>query len=759
MDEEKKFSEGENTQSDTYEKNYNALNEELENLRSKFSQVYKETSEGEGGPAIQELAPKADAEENAKDAEEAEENDVEIAVPAAEEKKAKKKKSKAKTVIVTVFMTIICLILLVIAVALVGSKLLCGSFNPQEAQTGFIESIGAFDDAVAAADAAAAKIGTADDDGTLYETAVENYQSALDLCTDDTWFCNRKRVKTAENYVSLLYKNSGFGEAYSALISVMSDDEIAKSKNADVVTLRSAADKVSAAALRLPADVIAAVKADEKFSDTSEITAGYGLDEAVLTDFTAAADALAAAYKSDIANASPDAKNEALSGYEAVLNDLNAIGADAQLFTENLCAALYDNGCVYSAISFSSVLGEEYEAKTDAYKEMMTKKEALADSYSEIFALAQTAAADGKTGAELLEKDDVDAAVKEVIASVIDLCAEGIKAKEEKNLTVAFDKYAAALSSCQMFGISDAGLIFEAMSTVFTAGSVPEAQSVAESFVTDDVKAKFTDEQTAGYEKMEQVFAALDSASEVFSSYYTNYYYYGTEIDVEALNEELDATITDESNDYDKAFVAYCKYYAASLSGDNDGMAEYIGQMKELAPDIPFVYSYFELSFLTSNEKFAEADALADKLLEINAADDYAISTKALARRMNKDYAAAAEIAANGIELVGDSASNCMKEAGVAYMLAGDYEKAFDMLYDCYQANLTLENCDLLLILNYLAKDSTVAEELASAAEEVNATYENYQVTSFDDTLAILDGSKTAEEVLTSGTGTLSSAE
>ena len=74
-----------------------------------------------------------------------------------------------------------------------------------------------------------------------------------------------------------------------------------------------------------------------------------------------------------------------------------------------------------------------------------------------------------------------------------------------------------------------------------------------------------------------------------------------------------------------------------------------------------------------------------------------------------------------------------------------------------YQASLSIETCDMLLIYNalYQGDNKDIKEELASLVEEINQTYENYQVTSLSDTTAIISGEKTLEDVFCAGSYTL----
>lgn len=724
--------------------------EELENLAETFRAAYDET------------VAEAEAEEETEPADEpAYEAEPEVEKPA---KKVKKPRSKAATVITTVILTILCIIFAVVAIALVGMKLFTGSINPENMQTTFISDTSTYDENMKEGAAAAALIGTeeettAEDDSEdsedtestdYYSTALTAYKAAVSACTDDTWYCNRCKKKALSAAVTLILENENYQEAYSYLSSSIDLEDAENYSSEAVQSVLETAEQVSSAAGKAVTEVLAG-------GDVETVCKSYNLPDDVYDVFKGAVSSIADTFEDDKADAAIDGKNDILTAYYNAYTSLVDIGADSNELAENLCAALYENGCLYTAISFASVMSEDYEATSEGFAALEDAEDNIKETYSTLFETAVKAEEEGKTGAEALADDSNDESVKALVASVIDLCIEGIKAENERNLTEAADKYYSAISTAQMFEIEDATLIYRYLKATFDMGSIPTANSDAETLVTDSVKAAFTEEQTAGYEKMQQVFTALNTASEVFSSYYTNYYYYGTEIDMDALSEELDALITEESNNYDKAFVAYCKYYAALSTGDDDAVDEYLAAMKENAPDLPFVYGYFELSEYVEDGDMEKAVKLADELLEVNIADDYSIAVKALEKRLEKDYAGAVKIAENGIELLGaDSATYCSKEAGVAYMLAGNYEKAYDNLYACYQNNLTLENADLMLILQYLAgDDSELADDLEAVAEEIEETYTSYSVTSLTDTLDILAGKKDAETVLTSGNGNL----
>ena len=122
--------------------------------------------------------------------------------------------------------------------------------------------------------------------------------------------------------------------------------------------------------------------------------------------------------------------------------------------------------------------------------------------------------------------------------------------------------------------------------------------------------------------------------------------------------------------------------------------------------------------------------------------------------------AGALELAVKGIELSGTE-TFCANEAAIDYMLNGDFESAFPYIKKMYQNSPSIESCDLLLIFDalYDGDDKGVKEELAALVDEIDKTYSSYGVSSLTDTLSIINGEKTLEDVFCAGTYSLENNE
>ena len=267
--------------------------------------------------------------------------------------------------------------------------------------------------------------------------------------------------------------------------------------------------------------------------------------------------------------------------------------------------------------------------------------------------------------------------------------------------------------------------------------------------------ADATDAEKAEAERMNNVIAALSATSEVFSPYYSEYYQYGTAIDVSALEAELKEMLDgiDGNEAYMEGFSNYCLYIAASSAGDSAASSKYLAAMERLMPDLPFIYGYSYISEYVEKGNFSKAYAYAQKLLEVNIADEFANSIIAFCARVDGDLDKAEAAALKGIELAGEASADCAHQLVITYMLKGDFEAAFSHLSSLFSSNQSLDVYDLVLIFNalYDGDNEDLKSTLAEMVSAVKQTYDYYSVASYAETTAIIEGTKTLEDVFMSG--------
>lgn len=603
--------------------------------------------------------------------------------------------------------------------------------------------VSAFDSAISPMNA------KVDDEGNVPEYIVKNFIAPA-VCSE----------------AAVLYDDSGYSDAIADIAQYLSADQYKYLKCKTCKSIVKTAKSVTAAAEDALDKVLTA---DESTTGTA-IAANYSfIDDAASESFANAVDYLLTAYQKDTAAESLADSISAFTDYEQAVTTLGELGVANEEFANKLASVLYKNNCVYNALYIRKTYISEDSSveKTDAYTEIEERTALIAETYSSFYKEAVEAKEAGRKGADIYTDEKFTDAENKYLALITDLIIEGLEAKEEKNLTLSADKFSGANAAAYMLGVSDASLIYNWLDILLTTGSIQYLQNYSEQLVTDEVKAAFSEEEKAGYDKIVAVLSALDTASNTFGSYYQNYYYYGS-LDYESCVADLDALITDDADKYLVTFVNYCKYVAGYYSGNSADCASFVKAMEESTPELITFYGYYAIQDSLNDSDTAGAAEMADRLLEINKADDYAIAIKAQVARMNKNYEEAVEIAQTGIELLGDEAGNCSKEIGIDLMLQGDWAKAYKYIISYYNSYGTqsIDAMDLVTILNYLydGEDEDIKSELADTAasiEETLAYYtaQGYTAGHYDDTNDILAGKTTFEKVMTTGAGVLTNSE
>lgn len=710
----------------------NALDEELENLRETFQEKYDETvEEANSEPVIQELE---EGEEEEEPEEEEETEDVHT------QTKAPRKKKKVGKIIAIAIPVLLLL-------TFVGS--LAGFFVASIANPNFSTFVSVY-----------AQAGAAED----YETKVNYLEQALKYCSDkDSMLQTAMALAIREEIAVALYEGEGFASAYSYVQANMSEDEIKNPASAEFRKIVSVIDDINDMALD------AFSKVYDNLGDAAEVpqydvlSEGLNVPDDVKETVKEILAAIAEGY---IVNRTSDGIEDslvAMNYYASAYSGLISLGADSDELAEKMCTVLYSKGYVLEAVSFASVAIDP--TKTEFSKEFTSFREeisAYAGLDLNVIEIAEALLADGKTEkadavASLQENEAIDEAKAKVIAEMVVYAFDAIEAENENNLTKAASVYATLTSVLEAFGMDDVTAHIKTAKTIFETGNLSDANTLISTYLTEEMMADATAEQKAEYDRMIAVINALNATSEVFSPYYSEYYSYGTAIDVDALKAEMDKLLEGNEDAYLEGFVNYCLYIAVISTGDTAKGKTYLDTMSTLMPDLPFIYGYSYIADYIEDGNFTAAYNYANKLLAVNVADEYANSIVSLYARVKGDLDAAEEAALKGIEYADSTTGDCAQQLVIVDLLKGDFETAFGYLSGLYSAAQTMESYELVLIFDalYDGDNADITASLEEMVSIVEQTYSYYGITSYLETTAIIDGSKTLRDVFMSGDYTI----
>lgn len=699
------------------------LNAELEELRECFQEKYDETVEEVNNPVIQDLEENI-PEEESEDDENPAENES-----AAEKPKKKKKGRAVKAIIIAVV-----IVALLSIIAVLGAGLGVVIAAPDVLDVFPVYSAG-----------------MASED---YEARLKSYEEALEMCDEDNMVMKALANVILEDTVMLIAENEGYAAAYSYMKSNMSEEQISRPVGGDFRKFLKLGKKTAEAAYDALDIVIKNTGDLAEVPDNDVLSKGLNIPEEVYEDFCNALKTLSEAYILDRAAKTLDDRILAVNNLGGGYASLVSLGADSRMLAESFCTDLYDNGFIAESILLSAVaINPGEEAVTEEYKAFVDATAAFKSADVKVYDIIEAV----KNGTDPVKavKDNsslTDDVYVEIIAEACEYGVTCTEAREEKNLTEAYTRFSTLISTLNAYGLKDTKLYFAVCDLLLESGDLTELKSVAETFFTEDAVNALSTEEKAQYDSLKAILSSFDAASEVFASHYSVYYQTG-EMDYAAVKKDLEALITEESTDYDKVFVNYFLCYSSFITEDSG--ADIIGLLNEmytLAPELLPFYGTFYLGKYEEDGNITAAKRYADMLLEINVADEYANAIVSLYHRINKDYDKAVEAALKGIELNGSSVS-CSKQAGIACLLKGDLESAYGYLYAYYSGNMTVDACDYILLIDHLyeGEDEEFIKTVDANVAEIEQMFTYYGASSLDDTKAILDGTKTPEEVFLGG--------
>lgn len=709
----------------------NSLNEELETLRETFQEKYDETvEESNSEPVIQELE-EGEEEEEPEEEEESENTPVQVKAP-------RKKKKVGKIIAIT-----IPVLLLILVIGSLLAYVVASITNPN-----FSTFISTYAQATATED---------------YDDKISYLEQALEYCSDEESVFQQAMAATImEEIVVAIYNEEGFASAYSYMSSEMDEAQIKNPVSAPFKKIVKIIDSVNNLSLN------AFGKVYENLGDATEVPAydvlakGLTVPDDVKTTVESILSAAAEAY---IFNRSADGIEDsllAMNYYANAYSGFVSIGADERALAEKLVVELYNKGYIVEAAAFNTVaINPELEDVNSDYTKVKEELAVFEEMNISVIAVAEEAVSSEKTSEEdilalVKTKAEMTDEQADIIAAMTVYAIDGINAENEKNLAKASTCYATLTSVLEAFGMDDIAAHVKTAKVIFDSGNLSDSSTLVATYLTEEIMADATEEQQAEVDRINAVVDALNATSEVFSPYYSMYYQYGTEIDLDALKTDFEALVTDESDDYTKGFMNYCLYIAAVSSGNTDDAKTYLDNMSSLMPDLPFIYGYSYIADYIENENFTAAYNYANKLLEVNIADEYANSVLSLYARVQGDLDAAEEAALKGIELAGSSL-DCTQQLVIVNMLKGDLETAFGYLSTLYSESQSMESFELVLIFDalYEGDNSDITTSLSEMVSIVDQTYLYYGVTSYAETTAIIDGTKTLEDVFMSGDYTI----
>ncbi len=718
------------------EENGVSLDEELEVLRETFQEKYDETvEEAASMPVIQEL-------EEGEEEEEADEEGDEESNPYAQEKTPKKKKKIGKIIAIT-----IPVVLLVLVIGSLLAFVVASVTNPN-----FSSFISTYAQATAA---------------ETYEKKMEYFEQALTYCADkDSAFQQAMAATIHEEIAIAVYNEEGYASAYSYMTANMSEAQLKSPSSAALKKLVKTVDSVKKLSLEVFNKVYENLGDADKVPAADVLANGLSIPDELKDSVIPMLSSVAEGY---IMNKTADGIEDrlrAMNYYANAYSGFISLGADSRELAEKMVVDLYNNGYVIEAVSFASISLDPN--KEDVNKDYIALKEEI--SAYEKLGISVMTVAEEAVAAEKVSSDDILALVKtkseltdsqaEVVSALVMYAVEGINVEAEKNLTRAQTVYATLTSVLEAFGMDDIKAHVKTATVIFDSGNLNDASTLVSSYLTEEMMKDATEEQKAQVEKMEKVFEALAATSEVFSPYYSAYYQQGTAIDLDALKNEMDELLTDSNDNYLEGFANYCLYIAAVSSEKEAEAKQYLNKMSSLMPDLPFIYGYSYIADYITAGNFNAAYSYAQKLLEVNVADEYSNSIVALYHRVKGDLEGAENAALKGIELSGSDSSDCAQQLAIINMLKGDFETAFGYISAVYNANQSMEAFELVLIFNALYKgdNADLKTSLNEMVSVVNQTYSYYGITSYAETKAVIDGTKTLEDVFMSGDYTITAS-
>lgn len=702
-----------------------ALQGELDGLRELFQQEWDRTvAESESQPPIQDLEYEPEGE----DEPEEETEETEETQEPVKEKKPKKKRGKALLVVLIIVLVLVLIPL--IAYFVISIKV--PSFN---------NFMSAYTNAAAAKEP---------------EDRISYLEDALGYCEDGT-FLDSMKQSIMEDIAVAKCEASGYAAAMSYVDANFTEEMLAKPYSKEFKELLAVADQTGAIADGAYDAVKAAVdKAGGGEIDYGAIADSLGAPALIREDVKTILGYLGSSLTEEAKlgdTVDAETIDPVMTNYLTAVQGFDNLGADTQKLLEIAATKLFDYGLIYEANALiENYFDEDMLAspKTEAFTEMKSKLEAISKLDVDVYAVAQGLFENDTDSAEEI-KNALDLSLPDAQAQVIVTAAgdiiDGLKLEAEKDLPKAAESFTTALNTLSALGLNVNGLCGKLMTLHMQLGDPQGAFTVRETYLPEAIDG--TDEALAATVKeIDEINAAVSAVEEVFYPYYYGYYY-GTPIDKDALYGELDALLENEPTEYLTAYVSFFKFYGESMTtADNDVMEQYLSEFSKTFAAYPALYASQLGEIYRIEGKYDKAEALADEVLAVNAADDYATAIKSLAKRISLNVDDALGIAKAGYER-SDDADYCAREYVICSILKEDYEAAFDVAAQLYDNWLTYDNLEYIIIITsfYESDDADTQARLDEYREKAEQTLDEAGVTIRETAQKLIDGKLTVIQV------------
>ncbi len=705
------------------------LREELENLRETFQQKLGETEkEMEEMPVIQELEYGEDMTEE--DDSEAEEQ------PEEKKGKAKKKRKVGKIIAITVPA-----VLLAFIIAILTAYVVISIKNPN-----LNSCVSAY---------------VMGDNAETYEEKIEYYEKAISFCTDDSSALqNAFKLMALESIVSEMYKEKGYADAYAYMKENMSDEMIAQSNEKAVKEVVSISESVNTFALAAFEAVIKNVGDSKDVPEMSVLSEGLVIPEVIRENGEAILTTIAEGY---IYNRSKENLGDSITAvtsyYSSAYNALVTQGADSDKLSQEIACALYHNGLVFESAVFSYVnIDPENTQLSNDYMLIKEELKSFSAVKLDVIGVAEKAISEGKTSkddiVQLVENELGDGTyISDVLGLMVMSAVEALQAEENKDLNTAGSAYSAIISAQSVVGMDVTVPSLRICKVVLTMGNFEYLAQVYNYYLTEDAISGLSEENKALYDEIKEIYTAYTDMVTVYNEEYEKL---DSEAGYEDIKNALLACITDDMSDAEKGFMYLAIADAAAYYGSDDALL-YFEFCRELLCECPFLFAEQLLELYIEEEEYVEAGEFAEYLLSCDCSTEMPYCYLAIAARAMGDVDAVIEIAEKGLA-VNDTFLNCSYDAAVAYMLKGDIETAFSYISKCYnssQASIALYDLILIYEASYEGDNEDIINSLKEMKENIDSVYEANGVSSYEDTVAVINGEKTLEEVFLSDNFTL----
>ena len=705
--------------------------EELEQLRRTFQTEYDKARAEAEMPEIQALEDPAGAAE--------EEDPEEPDAPESEtkgKKAPKEKNHKKRTAVLAVILTLVCL--LIVLPLILFFVLTIKAPNLPNYLSASVK-------AQSAADPAA---------------QIDYYKEALGYCEDND-LLGTFTQELHERIAVATAEKDGYSAAMSYAKTYLSEEELASPKVKEFRALLEVSDSIDSISAKAESAVAEALGdgTDASAPDYEAVARSLGAPNVVVTEVADALRQLGEALAAEKTAETKEDEQTAITAFLGAYTSFKSLGAKGQALLESVAIRLYNGGYAYETrLLFDNYFDEEMLAApiSEEITVISGDLDALKGCGEDVYALAVRQREAGKTQPEdfyAAVTADLSDRAKTALAQLAQTVADALQAEEEKDLTKASQYLSTALAAEAALELPTKDTAAEAFSVYFAKGDIQSAESVAAEYFPDDA-IDGTDAAFAGtFAEFRRIYSAQDAANEIFSPAYYEMAYYGTALDKAALNASFDELAADSSTPYAAAYASYYKYLTEAFTDqDYAVMQTHLDAFAEQTAAYPMLAAHSLIQLYRTRNMNAEAIAQAKTVLETDVSDDLANGMLAMEARMNGDVQGSLSIAEKGIELSG-TRNECAYQAAVAYLLLGDYEKAYELAEDLYTNNLSIDTAELIKVIaeTYDGGDTELSAKLQEVSADVDDKFEQAQIEFSENTAAVIGGEKTLEEVFLSG--------